>query len=168
VLFRSRIRWCVAAVLIGVVGSLAAPGAASADSGSKGPDRQSIQKVAPTKVAALSNYVVRNVATGRYLDSNYAGNVYTLPFNGGNYQQWIRVGYTLHNNQTGRCLDSNYAGSVYTLGCNGGNYQNWYLYSDYTVRDAQTGRCLDSNFAGNVYTLPCNGGNYQKWYFYSY
>jgi hypothetical protein len=126
----------------------------------------------PVTPASASIYyvVIKNLQTGRCLDSNYNGNVYTLRCNGGNYQNWIvaTYDYTIRDAQTGRCLDSNYNGNVYTLRCNGGNYQKWYpegtIEAAYTwMRDGATGRELDSNYGGSVYTLPRNTGNYQKW-----
>jgi len=100
--------------------------------------------------------------TGRCLDSNEQGSVYTLACSGGNYQNWKRQGEAFADDQTGRCLDSNEQGSVYTLACSGGNYQNWERRGQ-TFVDDQTGRCLDSNEQGSVYALACNGGNYQNW-----
>lgn len=62
---------------------------------------------------------MRNVATGRILDSNGNGDAYTLPSNGGNYQKWHiepthNGTFHLVNFATGKRLDSNGDGDVYT------------------------------------------------------
>jgi hypothetical protein len=112
-------------------------------------------------------------ATGRCLDSNAAGHVYTNPCDGNNKYQWWDVStalpgrYVLRNQATGRCLDSNTKGSVYTSPCDNNNtYENWTLNRDSatTIESSQTHRCLDSNKAGSAYTSPCDSNNhYEIW-----
>jgi len=122
---------------------------------------------------------LRNVRTGRVLDSNHTGHTYTLDLNGGYFQQWLfrPAGfdwmfdmYTLQNVATGRLLDSNANGTVYTLPANGGPYQLWIKMTGrqdgFLLMNRATRRVLDSNFAlpvGSVYTLRINGGNFQSW-----
>ena len=109
--------------------------------------------------------------TGRCLDSNAAGMVYTNPCQvpGNRYQDWAQTSLpggivSFEDVATSRCLDSNAAGNLYTNPCQapGNHYQDWGPSAARFV-DHATNRCLDSNAAGSAYTLPCNGGNYQNW-----
>jgi hypothetical protein len=130
-----------------------------------------ISQAAPASASTQQQWI--SFQTDRCLDSDYNGDVYTLPCNGGNYQNWS-VNYNsdgtanIVDAQTDRCLDSNYNGQIYTLPCNGGNYQNWHIYdisgSYANIVDAQTGLYLDGNYNGQSYTLPGNDGYFQGWY----
>jgi Ricin-type beta-trefoil lectin domain len=114
----------------------------------------------------------QSLATGYALDSNFAGSVYGLGRNGGNYQKWYVSAsdygtVTLRNVATWRCLDSNTSRQVYTLGCNGGSFQKWIVlqrdYGTVVLRNLATGFVLDGDAARRIYTNPENGGSYQKW-----
>ncbi len=123
--------------------------------------------------AVPSTSTFQNLATGFVLDSNFRGDVYAIPGNGGPYQKWrvVPTSYgavTVQNVATGRCLDSNTSRQVYTLNCNGGSFQKWVItdnsYGTKVLRNVATGFVLDSNANRQAYTMGYNGGSYQKWF----
>jgi hypothetical protein len=113
--------------------------------------------------------IIRSWSNGNCLDSNYAGSVYELPCNGGNYQNWILIqdyslfvngGYpewVLEDKQTGLCLARNFDG-INTISCAFGASPDDWLDSNYTdsfghdVMNISTtypgGGCLDANSPG--------------------
>ena len=107
----------------------------------------------------------KNVATGKYLDSNANGNVYALDGNGGNYQKWIiesfGEGIRLRNLATNRVLDSNTNGDVYTLVENDGDYQVWSFFNNQELINLATDRALAD--IGIVRTFNRNEMANQKW-----
>lgn len=123
----------------------------------------------------------RNRATGRCLDSNSDGKVYTLPCNGGSFQKWRLVqqngprSYWLANVATGKCLAAQEGHMlVYATGCSGGGMENywaptsgyarWATQNAIPVADIIIDRTtLDSNAAGDVYLEAENGGAFQFW-----
>jgi Ricin-type beta-trefoil lectin domain len=130
----------------------------------------------PANAAPPNAGIIRNWATGRCLDSDHAGRIYTLPCNGGNYQKWRIEHYSLDqyrikHDVTGRCLDGNNNRAVYMSPCQDPNaWQKWKPASfrgdgwiNVQFLHATDSTCLDSNDAGRVYTLPCNRGGFQDW-----
>jgi hypothetical protein len=77
--------------------------------------------VPASAASALSVVSWQNVGTTNCLDSNYNGDVYSLPCNGGNYQNWnlspsTSGGVYIQNAQTGLCL-GDWFGNIYTWSC---------------------------------------------------
>lgn len=117
-----------------------------------------------------------DAATNRCLDSNDNGDVYTLPCNGGNYQNWNQIyqsnqTYVLEDMQTGFCLGA-FGNSDVMAKCgsvSGQSDYRWYMVGgDYgTVYENESfTSVLDSNGAGQVYpNFHWSVANmYQNWY----
>jgi hypothetical protein len=175
-----RSLYLLAALLMAVlVGAGISTSAATAATSSKTSQSVEIARTGPQVVVSFQ-HTIQNMQTGLCLDSNYQGQVYTGPCNGGNYQVWLRVRYTLEDSQTGLCLTGDSNGNVFTSPCdpnaqtgNGDvNYhQIWYPYQNYAFENAGVTSqdhggvawMLDSN-GNNVFTSPYNGQNDQSWY----
>jgi hypothetical protein len=119
---------------------------------------------------------IADAATGRCLDSNDAGHVYTQPCNGGNYQNWDQIyqsnqTYILEDMQTGLCLGS-FGNSDIMAKCgtvSGDSDYRWFMVGgDYGTVYQNEGfsSVLDSNAAGQVYpNFYWSVANlYQNWY----
>ncbi|MBB6568504.1 ricin-type beta-trefoil lectin domain protein [Kribbella sandramycini] len=71
--------------------------------------------------------MLRNNSTGRCLDANGSGGVYTNVCDVNNTFQWFvrQPDTTIKHGASGRYLDSNGGGDVYTLPANGSPNQRW-------------------------------------------
>ncbi|CAL9329817.1 RICIN domain-containing protein [Streptomyces sp. enrichment culture] len=136
--------------------------------------------MAPSAYAAdpifdYKNAVV-NEQTGRCLDSNSTGEVYTSPCGKANpYQQWIpswdgAYAWQLKNVQTQMCLGGVSEAAVRTMPCTKmyGPLQ-WKLRTDRATNalvNQAWPNVLDSNSKGNVYLKAASDSNrYQSWIF---
>ncbi len=106
---------------------------------------------------------VQSQTTGRCLDGNRDGKIYTRGCEGNNaYQQWD-IGkngsnWVFKSQGTALCLDSGNDAKVYANNCKSDNpYQRWEFSSGDggTYKNEKTGLCLDSDNKGNVYALGC-------------
>jgi hypothetical protein len=73
--------------------------------------------------------IIRNIQTGKCLDSNARGQAYMLSCNGGRYQDWNDIShYRVQNAAIGLCLavGNGQGNSVFTQQCDQGSaYQGW-------------------------------------------
>lgn len=131
--------------------------------------------------AGETELLLKNRATGRCLDSNSQGAVYTLPCQKGNgYQTWIMNGTfneqaSFRNQATGKCLDMWFDGSrpVLTVGeCRSfNNFRptpsaepgKFLVEISAQFLEMRERVCVDSDHEGHAYALECNSGGYQKW-----
>ncbi|MCM2422647.1 ricin-type beta-trefoil lectin domain protein [Streptomyces sp. RKAG293] len=136
----------------------------------------------------IGNNYLRNWETGRCLDSNAGGSVYTLPCNlpvkSNKNQLWEpqRLGHAffsdivlVRNVGTDRCLTMDRSRSgVHTEPCNSSDYyQQWEasgsgwenISLEKRFAGADSLYALDSNRQGGAYAREFNGGGFQHWKF---
>ncbi|EDY47217.1 actinohivin [Streptomyces clavuligerus] len=175
-----------AALVATVSGVLAAPAAHAGSQPTAGASAAARQDGVRT-AAYVGTNVLRNWETGRCLDSNAQGDVYTLPCSlpvGSNaHQVWeplLRgkdpsadiVG--LRNVATNRCAAFRYPANITTVPCSATvTAQQWFAYGagwdnvTFVSRGGPIGGpdTIDSDRNGNVYAYTRNGGGFQRWKF---
>lgn len=108
---------------------------------------------------------ISNLATGRCLDTNDSGEVYTSACDGRKTQQWQVSGPIVRNAYTDECLANlESSNGVRTGPCDGSGSQNW-LINGRVIHNLLTHRCLETNDSGAVYTMAHNTWDYQNWRF---
>jgi serine/threonine-protein kinase len=130
-----------------------------------------------TTTSVLGSGKLIDHKTGRCLDSNSRGRVYTLPCNGGRYQIWDETSAgELMNSETGLCLQGGMdrvhvrtTTCGHTAGWEFGNVPDNAPVGTGTLTDGAydvPGQlfALDSNYSGHVYEGPTNDGPYQLWH----
>jgi Ricin-type beta-trefoil lectin domain-like len=140
---------------------------------------------APAKAGLESITMLRSWPTGECIDSNRAGQAYTLSCNFGGFQRWFLMPVApgseperwgdygrgpvvyIRNMETGLVLDSDHGGHVYTnphLDF-GNQHQQWIMTGDDNITQFQnvaTGKCLTTGTYGDLHTNKC-GWDHQYW-----
>jgi serine/threonine-protein kinase len=141
----------------------------------------------PAQAYYVGKDVLRGWHTGKCLDSDFSGNVYTnscyLPIGSNPHQIWepLLIGRTtsddvvlLRNEATRRCLawySSGRTNKIITDDCSGRGFGRLWLavgngWSNVVFQDSTGYKvCLDHDGTGFVYPYNCNYGAFQHWSF---
>ena len=117
--------------------------------------------------SAATYYNVHNANTGTCLDSNTAGDVYTLNCNGNDNQRWHIAGGKFTDKATGWCLSSDGV-SVKTQRCLAIPAQQWTTTPDAKkwIEWNHSGKCLHSSGASGEHVgLRACGAGSSRWTF---